>query len=173
MIDFVQESGRMRAGGKSVIVLAQPQPQPQPQPQEHEQEMDDSEAIEAFVRTAGCRRAVMSQYMDGKLLSCAELQVRSREAAAEVAACDNCEEQQSGGRRAWQAEQAVQAVQEQAVCTKLDKLAQSICPYCWAIVHEVFNGRAGKAGKRGRQEQEAMRHSLYPRAPIAPRAGCN
>lgn len=165
MIDFVQESGRMRAGGKSIVLVALPQP-PQP-PQPHKLEMDDSEAMEAFVRAAGCRRAVMSQYMDGKQLSCAELQTLSREAAVEVAACDNCEEQQSSGRRAWQDEQAAQAVQEQAVRAKLDELAQSTCPYCWAIVHEVFNGQASEAGELGQQEQEAMRHSLWqcPRMP--------
>jgi hypothetical protein len=98
-------------------------------------------------------------YMDGKPLSCAELQ--AREAAVQIAACDNCEEQQGSGRRAWQDEQAVQAVQEQAVRAKLNELAQSTCPYCWAIVHEVFDGRAGEAGELGRQEQEATRHSLW------------
>jgi superfamily II DNA/RNA helicase len=61
MIDFVQESGRMRAGGKSVIVLKQQQQQ--------NQAIDDSEAMEAFVQTVGCRRKEMSQYMDGKPLS--------------------------------------------------------------------------------------------------------
>jgi hypothetical protein len=96
---------------------------------------------------------------------------------------DNCEEQQSSGRkawqdeqgvagragrgrtsRAWQDEQAVQAVQDQAVRAKLNELAQSTCPYCWAIVHEVFEGRAGEAGEAGelgRQDQEAARHSLW------------
>jgi superfamily II DNA helicase RecQ len=114
MIDFVQESGRMRAGGKSVIGLEQQQQQQQ------DQVIDDSEATEAFVCTAGCRRKVMSQYMDGKQLSCAELQARE---VVEVAACDNSEEQQNGGRRAWQDEQAIQTVQEQAVRAKLNKLA--------------------------------------------------
>jgi superfamily II DNA helicase RecQ len=145
MIDFVQESGRMRAGGKSVIVLKQQQQQQQQEQQQQDQVIDDSEAIEAFVRTTGCRRKIMSQYMDGKQMSCAEL--RAREAVAEVAECDNCEEQQGGGCRSWQNEQAVQAVQEQAVRAKLDELAQSTCPYCWAIVHEVFDGRASKAGR--------------------------
>ena len=120
---------------------------------------DDGEAMDAFIRTAGCRRKVMSEYMDGKQLSCAELQ--AREPAVEVAACDNCEEQQSSGHRAWQNEQAVQAVQEQVVRAKLEELANSICPYCWAIVHEVFDGKAGEAGEAGRQEQEAMRHSFW------------
>jgi superfamily II DNA helicase RecQ len=151
MIDFVQESGRMRAGGKSVIVLKQQQQQ--------DQGIDDSKAIEAFVRTVGCRRKEMSQYMDGKPLSCAELQ--AREAAVKVTGCDNCEEQQSSGCKAWQEEQAVQAVQEQIVRAKLDELSQSTCPYCWAIVHEVFEGGAGEAGEQGRQQQEAARHSLW------------
>jgi superfamily II DNA helicase RecQ len=50
MIDFVQESGRMRAEGKSVIVLKQQQ---QEQEEDQKQAVDDSEAMEAFVRTAG------------------------------------------------------------------------------------------------------------------------
>jgi hypothetical protein len=120
--------------------------------------MNDSEAIEAFVRTAGCRRKVISQYMDGKQLSCAELQARE---AIEVAACDNCEEQQIGGRRAWQDEQTIQAVQEQAVRAKLGELAQSTCPYCWAVVHEVFDGRVSAAGELARQQQETVMHSLW------------
>ena len=155
MVDFVQESGRMRAGGKSVIVVKQ---QAQ-QAMNDSEAMDDSEIMDAFIQTAGCRRKVMSEYMDGKQLSCAELQ--AREPAVEVATCDNCEEQQSSGHRAWQNEQAVQAVQEQVVRAKLDELANSICPYCWAIVHEVFDGKAGEAGEAGRQEQEAMRHSFW------------
>jgi superfamily II DNA helicase RecQ len=161
MVDFVQESGRMRGGGKSVIVVKQ---QPQ-QAIDDSQTMDNSEAIEAFVRTAGCRRKVMSQYMDGKQLSCADLQ--ARELGVEVAACDHCEEQQSSGQRAWQNEQAVQAAQEQAVRGQLDELAQSTCPYCWGIVHEVFEGRAGTAGDQGRQQQEALKHRLWqcPRLP--------
>jgi superfamily II DNA helicase RecQ len=69
MVDFLQESGRMRAGGKSVIVLVQPPQEQQKQHEQHKQKMNDSEAIEAFVHTAGCRRKVMSQYMDGKQLS--------------------------------------------------------------------------------------------------------
>jgi hypothetical protein len=154
----------MRGSGKSVIILKQQEQQGQQaiddrEAMDNREAMDDSEAMEAFVRTVGCRRKVMSQYMDGKQLSCAELQ--ARELAVEVAACDNCEEQQSSGRRAWQTEQAVQAVQEQAVRAKLDELAQSTCPYCWAILHEVFDGQVGKAGQQGQQEQEASRHSLW------------
>jgi hypothetical protein len=161
MVNFVQESGRMRAKGKSVIVLVQPpqeQQKPHEQHEQHEQEMNDSEAIEVFVRTAGCRRNVMSQYMDGKQLSCAELQARE---AVEVAACDNCEEQQRGGRRAWQNEQTIQAVQEQAVRAKLDELAQSTCPYCWAIKHEFFDSRPSEAEELAKQEEEATMHSLW------------
>jgi hypothetical protein len=45
----------------------------------------------------------------------------------------NCEEQQISGCRAWQDDQAVQAVQEQAVRAKLDELSQSICPYFWLL----------------------------------------
>ena len=81
--------------------------------------------------------------------------------------CDNCEEQQGGGCREWQEKQVVQAVQEQVVRAKLDELAQSTCPYCWAIVQEGFEGRAGLVGVQGQREQAACKHSLWecPRRP--------
>jgi hypothetical protein len=75
------------------------------------------------VKQSGQARLIVGNSVDGKQMSCAEL--RARGAVAEVAACDNCEEQQGGGCRLWQNEQAVQAVQEQAVRAKLDELAQS------------------------------------------------
>ena len=190
MIDFVQESGRARGPvGKAIILLVQPLRQAkaaayegggssssensdEADSEEEQQRIGDSEAMEAFVRTLGCRRAVMSRYMDGNRLSCSalrepEIAIEAGAGAAvgaaaatavEVAACDNCEERQRGGRRAWQEEQALHAAQERLVRSKLDELAQTTCPYCWAILHEVFDGRVGEAG---REEQEAAVHSLW------------
>ena len=124
LIDFVQESGRAREQGKSVILVAKQPERPQrPQRQrrllrqqlrsgasqeqrEGEEERENSEgdeeteeeegvdyladrqAVEALVRTSGCRRAIISRYLDGVAYTCQQLGV---EAAPEaVLACDNC-----------------------------------------------------------------------------------
>jgi superfamily II DNA helicase RecQ len=60
MIDFVQESGRMRTGGKSVVLLARPrqqEKQQEKQQQQHQQEMDEEE-MELRATTARSSRAV-------------------------------------------------------------------------------------------------------------------
>jgi hypothetical protein len=54
-----------------------------------EEERDDSAAIAAFVRTLGCRRAVMSRYMDGVQLSCRDVEAVILGEA--VVLCDNCD----------------------------------------------------------------------------------
>jgi superfamily II DNA helicase RecQ len=144
MVDFVQESGRARAQGKAVIFAVQ-QGQRCGEGEGEEEGEDDSLAIAAFVRATSCRRAVMSQYMDGVPVCCRELQGRATAGGEEVASCDNCErrtaeEQQQqrqqqrrrrgSGQAAWQEATQLQAVQEQLVCAKLTELAQSTCPYC-------------------------------------------
>jgi superfamily II DNA helicase RecQ len=93
MIDFVQESGRAREEGQAVILVVAQQSRLE-QPAERaeeiaEEEKDDSAAIAAFVRTSGCRRAVMSRYMDSVQVSCREVEAAIPGEA--VVLCDNCE----------------------------------------------------------------------------------
>jgi superfamily II DNA helicase RecQ len=158
MIDFVQESGRAREEGKAVVLVAAQQSRlAQPaQPAERaeeiaEEEIDNSAAIAAFVRTSGCRRAVMSRYMDSVQVSCRD--VRAAMLREAVVLCDNCDaqaayrqaegeqqdresEQETGvervssGQAAWQENSRVQATEERVVCKKLSKLAEFTCPYC-------------------------------------------
>jgi hypothetical protein len=54
-----------------------------------EEERDDSVAIAAFVRILGCRRAVISRYMDGVQLSCRD--VEAVILGEVVVLCDNCD----------------------------------------------------------------------------------
>lgn len=176
MIDFVQESGRAREEGRAVVLVVARQSRParllysrrsravppglREQPVERgeraeviaEEEVDNSAAIAAFVRTSGCRRAVMSRYMDGEQLSCREVEAAIPGEA--VVLCDNCEaqaacrqaegEQQDrqseqevvgverlgSGQAARQENSRVQAAEERVVCRKLGELADFTCPYC-------------------------------------------
>jgi hypothetical protein len=54
-----------------------------------EEERDDSAAIAAFVRILGCRRAVISRYIDGVQLSCRDIEAVILGEA--VVLCDNCD----------------------------------------------------------------------------------
>ena len=197
MVDFVQETGRAREEAMSVVVVplvSQGRRQQQQQllrRTESDGELamaaeagqageavDDQMAMAHFVGTKGCRRAVMSRYMDGVALSCGQLQ-RSAEAEAEaeadvdaaagdavdgVAACDNClaagelAEAAGSGEAAWLAETRERAREERVVVEKLSSLAESMCAYCWGMLHEVFDG---ESSIERRDEEEGRRHSVW------------
>jgi superfamily II DNA helicase RecQ len=98
MIDFVQETGRAREEAISVVLVSQQRQQRQRQQhrresaaelattaeeredddegeeeeeeEEEEEIVDDRMAMAQFVYITGCRRAVMSKYMDGVATSC-------------------------------------------------------------------------------------------------------
>ncbi|KAF2818029.1 hypothetical protein CC86DRAFT_310144 [Ophiobolus disseminans] len=53
MVDFVQESRRMRGGGKSVIVLAQPRQEQQQQQQEQQEQQEQRQQQEMFQPPCG------------------------------------------------------------------------------------------------------------------------
>jgi superfamily II DNA helicase RecQ len=189
MIDFVQESGRAREEGQAVVLvaaqqsrlaqLAQPAQLAERAEELAEEEIDDSAAIVAFVRTSGCRRAVMSRYMDGVQVSCREVEAAVSGEAVEL--CDNCNaqaacrqvegeqqdrvlEQETGvervgsGQAAWQENSRVQAAEERVVCRKLSELAEFTCPYCWGILYEVF-GR--EESIECREEEEQAEHRIW------------
>jgi predicted nuclease with RNAse H fold len=54
-----------------------------------EEEIDNSAAIAAFIRILGCRRAVISRYIDGEQLSCREVEAAILGEA--VVLYNNCE----------------------------------------------------------------------------------
>jgi predicted nuclease with RNAse H fold len=53
------------------------------------EERDNSAAIAAFVRILGCRRAVISRYIDSVQLSCRDIEAVILGEA--VVLCDNCD----------------------------------------------------------------------------------
>ena len=108
MVDFVQESGRAREGGKAVILVVQQRQRQQQQQQqqrsfspsqsrveeeEEEEIKEDSKAMEAFIQAPGCRRVAMSSYMDGLQVNCSEL--AEMIAPTAVVACNYCDSQAS------------------------------------------------------------------------------
>jgi superfamily II DNA helicase RecQ len=93
MVNFVQESGRAWAQGKAIILAVQQGQRCGKEEGEEEREEeaeDDSLAVAAFVQATSCRRAVISQYIDGVPICCRELQGRATAGGKEVASCDNC-----------------------------------------------------------------------------------
>jgi hypothetical protein len=78
-----------------------------------EEKIDNSAAIAAFVRTSGCRRAVMSRYIDSVQLSCREVEAAIPEEA--VVLCDNCNAAQAACRQAEREQQEREAEQEAGV----------------------------------------------------------
>ncbi|KPI44936.1 ATP-dependent DNA helicase tlh1, partial [Cyphellophora attinorum] len=102
MVDFVQQTGRggRRPGEEveSVVVLGQQEPW-------WPQDVDDAAqlnmaAMERFLQTTGCRRAVISEFMDGQAVSCA--------AVVNGAMCDRC-----SGSVDHAGEEALQELQEE------------------------------------------------------------
>jgi hypothetical protein len=119
MIDFAQESGRAGRAGEAVdsVILVE------------EDEVErraakdpgsiDVWAMAAFIQAKGCRRGVMSKYLDGKEVDCADI---------EGAACDRCGE----GLTEWQGSQSDIANEWRRVREAMDELAD-LCPVCWVV----------------------------------------
>jgi hypothetical protein len=184
MVDFVQETGRAREEAVSVVLApllrieSDEEAEITAEAGQAEAAVDDQVAVAQFVGTRGCRRAVMSRYMDGAAVSCSQLQRRAEaeaeaetetEAEAEaavdsVAACDNClaaatvVETAGSGEAAWLAATRERAREEQAVVAKLSELADSTCAYCWGMLHEVFDGE-NSIERRG--EEAERKHSVW------------
>lgn len=134
MIDFAQESGRGGRAGEFVtsVILVQ----------EGEVERrlkeaigdGDVQAIGDFIRGGGCRRAIMSEYLDDTRISCNDI---------ESAGCDRCGE----GRFEAQFSLAAAATEWEVVQAVFDELAQS-CPVCWLLAGEGLYDHAFIACRR-------------------------
>jgi hypothetical protein len=117
MINYAQESGRAGRGGEAAdsVVLVEERGAGQdriigPLP------LDDS-AMADFVESRGCRRAVMSGYLDGEQQSCS---------AVNGQPCDRC----GDGIAEWQIAQAEPAGEWQQVQVALNEMADG-CAVCW------------------------------------------
>jgi len=119
MIDYAQESGRAGRGGEavdSVVLLENGEVERRAR---NEAVSVDKSAMAAFVTTTGCRRGVMSRYLDGEEITCADV---------DCAACDRCGE----GLVDWQSSQARDAGEQQQVRRLLDEVADG-CAACWML----------------------------------------
>jgi hypothetical protein len=116
MIDFAQESGRAGRGGDAVDSVILAEKEEVGRPEDASQSVDES-VMRAFVYSKGCRRAIMSSYLDG-----CEVECRMQDCAA----CDRCGEEIAEWHR-WQQREGreMQVVQE-----VLDELVDG-CAACW------------------------------------------
>jgi superfamily II DNA helicase RecQ len=87
MTDYAQESGRGRRAGKrfdSVILVEHGEVE---QTMKQKNDDLDVQAMGTFIIGSGCRRGLMSGYLDGKRVECNDL---------ETAGCDVCGERARG-----------------------------------------------------------------------------
>lgn len=117
MIDFAQESGRAGRAGEAVdsMILVE-EGATQRRGQGEERTMDEA-AMAAFIEAEGCRRGVMSGYLDGQETECSQM---------DMAPCDRCGE----GVREWQVSQVEAAEEWRQVKEVLDEVADG-CAACW------------------------------------------
>jgi superfamily II DNA helicase RecQ len=119
MIDYCQESGRAGRSNEvadSVIVVEQGEVERQLQ---RSGESMDVRAMGRFLEGDGCRRGTMSEYMDGKRVTCSD---------SESAGCDRCGE----GRIEWQQSQSEAASGWQEVEGVMNALRAG-CAVCWVL----------------------------------------
>lgn len=83
MIDFAQESGRGGRGGERVESMILVEMGTVERRMKEEREKIDIQAMGLFLLGSGCRRDLMSSYLDRKRVSCRNI---------ESAGCDRCRE---------------------------------------------------------------------------------
>jgi superfamily II DNA helicase RecQ len=139
MIDFAQESGRGgRAGERvdSVIVVEEGEVE---RTIARKGEDLDVQAMGMFLTGSGCRRGLMSGYLDGKQVSCNDV---------ESAGCDRCGE----GIREWQDSQVEASSGWQQVQELMDDIRAG-CAVCCI---------AGEAGTEEWKKHKVLQCTAYP-----------
>jgi superfamily II DNA helicase RecQ len=119
MIDYAQESGRGgRAGERvdSVILVEQGEVERTMQGKSDDL---DVQAMGMFLIGGGCRRGLMSSYLDGKRVECNDM---------ESAGCDRCGE----GTREWQDSQREMSIEWQQVQEVMEEICEG-CAICWTL----------------------------------------
>jgi superfamily II DNA helicase RecQ len=125
MTDFAQESGRGGREGETVdavILVADGEVERRIR---QKSEDIDVQAMGAFITGSGCRRALMSGYLDGKAVTCSDIG---------AAGCDRC----GDGTKKWLEEQERYSREWQIVREKMDDLHQG-CAICW-LMSKVEDG---------------------------------
>jgi superfamily II DNA helicase RecQ len=119
MIDFAQESGRGGRAGEtvdSVIVVEDGQVEARVQ---KNSDSVDVYAMGLFIQASGCRRGIMSEYLDGKRVECGDIQ---------AAGCDRC----GDGLVEWQDSHA-QAAREWEKVSRIMSELMGACAVCWVM----------------------------------------
>ncbi|KAK5018547.1 hypothetical protein LTR39_000919 [Cryomyces antarcticus] len=116
MVDFAQESGRAGRAGELVDSVTLVEEGEVERRDGSLSRMDES-AMVAFVQASGCRRKVMSGYLDGRETACSDI---------DCAACDRCGE----GVAEWYGAQKEYEDERRQVRQVLDELVNE-CAACW------------------------------------------
>lgn len=120
MIDFAQQSGRGGRGGEVVhSMILVPQQKAETRLRQGGLGAED-EAMAQFITTAGCRRLVMSEYLDGRELA------RSCGDQSDWLRCDQCGEGTHEG--------SLRTQEEAAARRRLEEVMTEMtigCVYCW------------------------------------------
>jgi superfamily II DNA helicase RecQ len=143
MIDFAQESGRGGRGGElvdSIIVVERAEVERRLQ---KEEESIDVQAMGMFIQGSGCRRGMMSEYLDGQRVECNDI---------ESAGCDRCGE----GVREWQEWQSQHSEGWQRVQKMMDELRVG-CSVCWVMGDAAME--VSEEDWRGHRTMQCSRYS--------------
>lgn len=153
MIDFAQESGRGGRGGErvdSVIVVEHGEVERRMKQKEEDL---DVQAMGIFIIGGGCRRGLMSSYLDGKQVNCNDV---------DSAGCDRCGE----GTREWQDWQRETSREWQLVQEFMDEVREgcAVCSMLDAAGTDVWRNHKAMqctayAGMTGR-EVDGFRRSI-------------
>jgi superfamily II DNA helicase RecQ len=140
MIDYAQESGRGGRAGERVDSVVLVEHGEAERTMKQKSDDLDVQAMGTFIIGSGCRRGLMSGYLDGKRVECNDV---------ETAGCDRCGE----GVRGWQDAQREANIEWQQVQEVLDEVREG-CVMCWMASE---NGEAGEWQKHKVMQCRAYR----------------
>ena len=139
MIDFAQESGRGGRAGERVDSVVLVEHGEVERTMKRKSDDLDVQAMGTFIIGSGCRRGLMSGYLDGKRVECNDV---------ETAGCDRCGE----GARGWQDAQREASVEWQQVQEVLDEMREG-CVVCAML---------GEAGSEEWRRHKVVQCTAYP-----------
>ena len=119
MIDYAQESGRGGRAGERVDAVVLVEKGEVERTMKQKSGDLDVQAMGVFLIGSGCRRGLMSSYLDGKRVECSDV---------EAAGCDRC----GDGARVWLDAQQETSREWQQVQDVFDEVRAG-CVVCWMI----------------------------------------
>lgn len=129
MIDFAQESGRAGRAGEdvdSVIIVEEGRVETLAELSRGSAGLDQY-VMDQYITTRGCRRLVMSRYLDGQEIDCGS--------AGVVAQCDRC----GGGVTELERQHTAASQERQLFEDQMDEVAAA-CAECWVRSSTIYEG---------------------------------